>query len=99
MTRREAGAVLGVLGILVAITVPELGSQAWPFQVPSGGTDPQGPFGWLVKAADRDFDIALLRSGALVAGLVVALSAAVVLARRTVPRAPSPRSAPQSSGY
>ena len=87
VTRREAGAVLGVLGILVAITVPELGSQAWPFQVRSGGTDPQGPFGWLVKAADRDFDIALLRSGALVAGLVVALGAAVVLARRTVPRA------------
>ena len=78
VTRREAGAVLGVLGILVAITVPELGSQAWPFQVRSGGTDPQGPFGWLVKAADQDFDIALLRVGALVAGLVVALSAAVL---------------------
>ena len=62
VTRREGGAVLGVLGILVAITVPELGLQAWPFQVPSGGTDPQGPFGWLVKAADRDFDIALLRA-------------------------------------
>ena len=85
VTRREAGAVLGVLGILVAITVPELGSEAWPFRVRSGGTDPQGPFGWLVRAADRDFDIALLRSAALVAGLVVALSAAVVLARRTVP--------------
>ena len=87
MTRREAGAVLGVLGILVAITVPELGSEAWPFHVRSGGTDPQGPFRWLVKAADRDFDIALLRAAALVAGLVVALGAAVVLARRAVPNA------------
>ena len=87
MTRREAGAVLGVLGILVAITVPELGSEAWPFRVPSGGTDPEGPLGWLVRAADRDFDIALLRAGALVAGLVVALGAAFVLARRTVPTA------------
>lgn len=87
MTRREAGAVLGVLGILVAITVPELGSQAWPFRVPSGGTDPQGPFRWLVKAADRDFDIALLRAAALLAGLTVALGAAVILARRAVPTA------------
>jgi hypothetical protein len=84
VTRREAGAVLGVLGILVAITIPELGSEAWPFHVRSGGTDPQGPFRWLVKAADRDFDIALLRAAALVAGLVVALGAAVVLARRTI---------------
>ena len=86
MRQREAGAVLGVLGILVAITVPELGSEAWPFRVPSGGTDPQGPFRWLVEAADRDFDIALLRAAALVAGLVVALGAAVILARRAVPR-------------
>jgi hypothetical protein len=60
VTRREAGAVLGVLGILVAITVPELGSQAWPFQVRSGGTDPQGPR-MAREGADRDFDIAPLR--------------------------------------
>jgi hypothetical protein len=85
VTRREAGAVLGVLGILVAIAVPELGTGAWPFRVPSGETDPQGPFRLLVKAADRDFDIALLRAAALVAGLLVALGAAVVLARRTIP--------------
>lgn len=84
MTRRETGAVLGVLGILVAIAVPELGTGAWPFRVPSGGTDPQGPFRLLVKAADRDFDVALLRAAALVAGLAVALGAAALLWRRTV---------------
>ena len=84
MTRREAAAVLGVLGILVAITIPELGSQAWPFHVRSGGTDPQGPFRLLVKAADRDFDVAFLRAAALVGGLVVGLGAAVLLARRVV---------------
>ena len=40
VTRREAGGVLGVLGILVAITVPELGSDAWPFRrIPA---DPEG---------------------------------------------------------
>ena len=84
MTKRQAGAVLGVLGVLVLITVPELGSGAWPFRVPSGETDPRGPFGWLVRAADRDWDVALLRAGALVAGLVVALSAAVILWLRAV---------------
>ena len=87
MTRREAAAVIGVLGILVAITIPELGTGAWPFQVRSGGIDPRGPFGWLVNAADRDFDIALLRAAALVAGLAVALGAAVALRLRTFPSA------------
>jgi hypothetical protein len=84
VTRRQAGAVLGVLGILVAIVVPELGSGAWPFQVRSGGTDPQGPFRWVVKAADRDFDVAFLRAAALIGGLAVGLGAAVLLWRRTV---------------
>ena len=84
MTRREAAAVLGVLGILVAITVPAIGSGAWPFRVPPEAIDPQGPFGPLVRAADREFDIALLRAAALVAGLVVALGAAVLLARQTI---------------
>ena len=86
MTRREAGVVLGVLGILVAVTVPELGSGAWPFHVRSGATDPQGPFGPLVRAADREFDEALLRSTALVAGLGLVVAGAVSLAVKTVPR-------------
>jgi hypothetical protein len=81
VTRRVAGAVLGVLGILVAITVSELGSQAWPFQVSSGGPDPQGPFG---SESSRPTSTSLLRSGALVAGVVVA-SAPLSPARRTIP--------------
>ena len=84
MTRRRAAAVLGVLGILVAIVVPDLGAGAWPFQVRSGGTDPQGPFRWVVNAADRDFDVAFLRAAALLAGVAVGLGAAVLLWRRTV---------------
>ena len=46
--RRDHGAGAGASGVAV--------------QVPPGGTDPQGPFGWLVRAADREFDIALLRA-------------------------------------
>jgi len=84
LTRREAAAVLGVLGFLVAITVPGLGSDAWPFVVPSGETDPQGIFKHVVRAADRHWDVGLLRAGAILAGLLVALTAAVVLALRVV---------------
>jgi hypothetical protein len=82
VTRREAGGILGVLGILVAITVPELGSDPWPFaRIP---TDPEGILGPLVRAADGEWDLGILRAAALLAGLVVVLSAAVVLPLRLV---------------
>ncbi len=84
MTRREAAAVLGVLGILVAITVPGLGSDAWPFVVPSGETDPEGIFRHLVRGADRHWDVGLLRAFAILAGLLVALTTVVVLSLRIV---------------
>ncbi len=84
MTRREAAAVLGVLGLIVAINVPELGSDAWPFVVPSGETDPQGVFRHFVRAADGHWHVGLLRAGAILAGLLVVLCAAVVLALRIV---------------
>jgi hypothetical protein len=80
VTRREAGAVLGVLGILVAVTVPELGSDPWPFRVIP--TDAEGILGPLVRAADREWDLGLLRAAAILAGLVVALAAALVVSVR-----------------
>jgi hypothetical protein len=80
VTRREAGAVLGVLGILVAVSVPELGSDPWPFRPVT--VDPQGILEPLVRAADREWDPGLLRAGALLAGVVVALAAALVLSAR-----------------
>jgi hypothetical protein len=80
VTRREAGAVLGVLGLLVAVTVPELGSDPWPFR--RIAVDPEGILGPLVRAADREWDVGILRAGALLAGVVVALAAAVVLSAR-----------------
>ncbi len=82
MTRREAGAVLGVLGILVAITVPEVGSDPWPFRlIPA---DAEGILGPLVRAADREWDLGILRAAAILAGLVVVLATAFVLAVRGV---------------
>jgi hypothetical protein len=82
VTRREAGAVLGVLGILVAITVPEVGSDPWPFRLIP--TDADGILGPLVRAADREWDLGILRAAAILAGLVVVLATAFVLAVRGV---------------
>jgi hypothetical protein len=80
VTRREAGAVLGVLGALVAVTVPELGSDAWPFRmIPA---DPEGILGPLVRAADEEWDLGFIRAAAILAGLVVAVATAVVLSVR-----------------
>jgi hypothetical protein len=82
VTRREAGAVLGVLGILVAVTLPELGSDSWPFRLIP--TDREGILGPLVRAADGEWDLGILRAAAILAGLIVALGAAFVLSVRTV---------------
>jgi hypothetical protein len=80
VTRREAGAVLGVLGILVAVTVPELGSDPWPFR--DVDADPEGVLGPLVRAADSEWDLGILRAAAILAGVVVAAAAAIVLSAR-----------------
>jgi hypothetical protein len=80
VTRREAGSVLGVLGILVAVTVPELGSDAWPFRVIDA--DPDGALGPLVRAADEEWDLGILRAAGILAGLLVALATLAVLSVR-----------------
>jgi hypothetical protein len=82
VTRREAGGVLGVLGVLVVIAVPELGSDPWPFRVIPADTE--GILGPLVRAADREWDLGLIRAAAILAGLVVALATAFVLSVRGV---------------
>jgi hypothetical protein len=80
VTRREAGAVLGVLGTLVAVTVPELGSDPWPFRVVA--SDPSGILAPLVRAADGEWDLGILRAAAILAGIVVVAAGAVVLSGR-----------------
>jgi hypothetical protein len=82
VTRREAGGVLGVLGVLVAITVPELGSDPWPFRLIPADAD--GILGPLVRAADGEWDVGLIRAAAILAGMVVALATAFVLSVRGV---------------
>jgi hypothetical protein len=76
--------LLATLGVLVAITVPELGSGAWPFHPPS--VHPRGVLGPLVRVADREWDLGIIRSTALLAGLLVAIAAAVALRVSAWPR-------------
>jgi Glycosyltransferase family 87 len=73
--RLGAWAILGTLGALVAIVVPELGSDPWPFHPPS--VDPHGVLGPLVRAAGRHWDLGFVRTPGIVAGFVIALVALV----------------------
>ena len=75
LARSEVLVLLATLGALVLVLVPELGSQPWPFRPER--VDPQGPLGPLVRAADREWDLGLIRSAALLAGVLVAAAAAL----------------------
>jgi hypothetical protein len=75
--------LLGVLLGLVAINLPELGSDPWPFR--PGSVDPQGPLAPLVRAAGEEWDVGLARAICFLAGLAVALVGAVSFKRRDFP--------------
>jgi hypothetical protein len=77
--------LLSTLGLLVIVTMPWLGSDAWPFMPPD--VEPRGLFGPLVSVADEEWDLGILRSLALLAGLVVALAATAVWWRPAWPAA------------
>ncbi len=68
--RRSAFAVLGVLGLLATVSVPLLGSDPWPFRTPP--VSAHGLLGPLVRAADGQWDLGVVRTPAVLAGLLVA---------------------------
>ena len=68
--RRAAFAVLGALGVLVAVNVPSLGSDPWPFRPPS--VVARGLLGPLVSAAGGRWDLGVVRTPAMLAGVLVA---------------------------
>jgi hypothetical protein len=76
--------LLTTLGVLVLLTMPWLGSDAWPFVPPS--VQPQGVLGPLVSVADEEWDLGILRSLAVLAGVIVALAAALVWRQPVWPR-------------
>ena len=66
--------LLGTLGALVLLNVPELGSDPWTFRARADGD--AGILDPLVRIADREWDLGILRAAALLAGLLVAIAAA-----------------------
>jgi len=71
--RRTAFAVLGALGLLVAVSVPTLGSDPWPFRPTT--VSAHGLLGPLVRAADGSWDLGVVRTPAVLAGVLVAVLA------------------------
>jgi hypothetical protein len=86
VTQREGLVLSAVLLALVAIALPELGSDPWHFRPPS--VDPQGPLAPLVRAAGEEWDVGIARASAFVAALLCGAFAALLLAR---PRPALPR--------
>ena len=80
MTERQAWALVGVLLTLVAITLPELGSDPWHFR--PGSVDPQGPLAPLVRAAGEEWDVGIARAAAFAAALLCGAAGVFLLARR-----------------
>jgi hypothetical protein len=79
VTQREGLILSAVLLTLVAITLPELGSDPWHFRPPS--VDPQGPLAPLVRAAGEEWDLGIARASAFIAALLCGGFATVLLTR------------------
>jgi Glycosyltransferase family 87 len=79
VTQREGLVLSGVLLALVAITLPELGSDPWHFRPPS--VDPQGPLAPLVRAAGEEWDVGIARASAFVAALLCGAFATFLVVR------------------
>ncbi len=84
LSNAGAWALLGVLTLMLAVNLPELGSNPWPFR--PGMVDPQGPLAPLVRAAGQEWDVGIARSATLLAMLLVAAAGVAIWRRRDVPK-------------
>ena len=86
MSARAAWILTGVLFGLIAITLPELGSDPWRFR--PGAIEAEGPLAPLVRAAGESHDLGVARAAAFLAALLSGAFAAYLLAfrRATLPR-------------
>ncbi|MBA3359707.1 MAG: DUF2029 domain-containing protein [Thermoleophilaceae bacterium] len=80
MTEPEGWALLGLLLTILAVTLPELGSDPWPFR--PGSVEPDGILAPLVRAAGEEWDVGIARAACFLAALGVALIGAWQLRRR-----------------
>ena len=83
--RLEALACSRVLLALVAVTLPELGSDPWRFR--PGAVDPPGPLAPLVRAAGEEWDVGIARAAAFLAALLCGAAALTLLRERAPGRA------------
>ena len=86
LSPRGAWILVGVLFAIVAVTLPELGSDPWRFR--PGAVDPQGPLAPLVRAAGEEWDLGIPRACTFLAGLLCGAAAILLIVR---PRAWSKR--------
>ena len=86
MTQRDGLILSAVLLALVAIALPELGSDPWHFR--PGSVHPQGPLAPLVRAAGEEWDLGIARACAFLAALLCG-GFATVLLTRTRPAVPA----------
>jgi len=75
-----AWGLVGVLFALVAIALPELGSDPWPFR--PGAVHPQGILAPLVRAAGEEWDVGIARAATFVAALLCGAAALTLYGRR-----------------
>jgi hypothetical protein len=80
--------LLGVLFTLIAIGLPELGSDPWPFR--PMGVHPAGLLAPLVRAADSEWDTGIARAAAFLAALLCGAAALWLLSGRRWPRFTGP---------
>ncbi len=74
----EAWILVAALGAVVVLNLPVLGLGGWTFR--TGSVHASGLFSSLVSAAHGRWDLGLMRSMAMLAGVLVAVLAAFVLA-------------------
>lgn len=84
LERSDAWLVVGALALVVLLGLPTLGDGGWAFH--PGDVVATGLFAPLVRAAHGRWDVGVLRSGAMLAGVLTAAVACVVLARERLPR-------------
>ncbi len=65
--------MLATLGLLVAVAVPELGSGPWPFHPPF--VDPHAILGYARSRCRPQWDLGIVRTPGIMAGMVVAAAA------------------------
>lgn len=83
LSREGMLVALGVLLAIVAVTLPELGSDPWPFR--PGPIEAKGVLAPLVRAAGAEWDVGIARTACFAAALLLAAAGTLALRVRDWP--------------